>query len=318
VAGEVIEATPGHPFWVIEGEGLMTRPLPEHCPKAPGNSKVPGRWVDAGYLQIADRVLLKKGKSSEILCVATRQVKEVVYNLQVKDLHCYAVGANQILVHNNSVLQEDEPPIGKGKFRGLPLGRDWGERKGQQVTPPPPLGRNPIPSSGDASVWMGIVINQSTPPDVRKKENDALAVYYKDGSLDALQLGLTVVSFLPGPYGRAAALANTGISLARGKKELVPITLGMALAPRGGSHPNAAKINKLHSERVRNRESLNKLNEALENVRGQQPLNEMERMGHDLAKQQRMRNIKDAIEILQRRQKEIEWEIDVLLRPPPE
>jgi hypothetical protein len=32
----------------------------------------------------------------------TRPVMEKVYNFQVEDLHCYVVGARQVLVHNKS------------------------------------------------------------------------------------------------------------------------------------------------------------------------------------------------------------------------
>ena len=81
IAGETIEATPGHPFWVIEGEELLQRPMPEHCPKAPANSKVPGRWVDAGDLQIGDMVLLQKGKSAAIVEMKLRAADQKVYNI---------------------------------------------------------------------------------------------------------------------------------------------------------------------------------------------------------------------------------------------
>jgi RHS repeat-associated protein len=104
VSGEVIEATPGHPFWVIEGEGLLSRPIPEHCPKSPANSRVPGQWVDAGYLQIGDRVLLKRGRSSTITDSKRRFAEESVFNIQVAELHSYVVGESQVLVHNSSAL----------------------------------------------------------------------------------------------------------------------------------------------------------------------------------------------------------------------
>ncbi len=53
---ETIRATPGHPYWVIEGEGLDERPKGEHIQAIESDlegSPVPGRWVDAGDLRRA-------------------------------------------------------------------------------------------------------------------------------------------------------------------------------------------------------------------------------------------------------------------------
>ena len=107
VAGEFIESTKGHPFWVIEGRALPARPQPEHVPVAPQKSRVPGRWVDAGDLQIGDVLLLKEESFATISGWKTRPAKEKVFNFQVEELHCYAVGANQVLVHNNSAQLQD-------------------------------------------------------------------------------------------------------------------------------------------------------------------------------------------------------------------
>jgi intein/homing endonuclease len=119
VAGETIETTKGHPFWVIEGAGLSQRRQTEHSPHAPANARAPGRWIDAGDLQVGDVLLLKEGKPSRISELATRPACERVYNFNVEELHCYAVGAGQILVHNNSAVI-DEAPGGNG---GNPRGR---------------------------------------------------------------------------------------------------------------------------------------------------------------------------------------------------
>ncbi len=81
--------------------------MPEHCPKTPANSRVPGRWVDAGYLQVGDRVFLKKGSSAAIVDIKLRAAEQKVYNIMVEDLYSYAVGGNQTLVHNNSVFLEN-------------------------------------------------------------------------------------------------------------------------------------------------------------------------------------------------------------------
>ena len=104
IADDLIQVTPGHPFWVIEGQGLAGRPRPEHVGPLVEGSCIPGRWVDAGKLQIGDRMLLQRGKSAAIIDIARRLVREKVYNFQVAELHSYAVGKNQILVHNKTAF----------------------------------------------------------------------------------------------------------------------------------------------------------------------------------------------------------------------
>jgi hypothetical protein len=101
VAGETIEATSRHPFWVVEGEGLGARPRPDHIPETPLNAPVPGRWVDAGELRVGDVLLLKSGDQAAVTRLTVRRASLRVYNLHVEGLYCYAVGARQILVHNN-------------------------------------------------------------------------------------------------------------------------------------------------------------------------------------------------------------------------
>jgi hypothetical protein len=107
VGGETIESTQGHPFWVIEGPGLGQRRQPEHSPKVPANSKVPGRWVDAGDLSVGDVLLLKHRKTARITALTIRPANERVYNFNVEELHCYAIGAAEALVHNNSAVIDD-------------------------------------------------------------------------------------------------------------------------------------------------------------------------------------------------------------------
>ncbi|HEY1603621.1 MAG TPA: polymorphic toxin-type HINT domain-containing protein, partial [Pirellulales bacterium] len=102
VNGEEITATDLHPFWVIEGEALESRPRPDHIEEAPANAKVPGRWVDAKDLCLGDTLLLKDGRRLPVTALHVASASRMVYNLQVEDLHCYAVGTSETLVHNNS------------------------------------------------------------------------------------------------------------------------------------------------------------------------------------------------------------------------
>jgi hypothetical protein len=103
VADETIRSTMGHPFWVIEGDGLCDRPKPEHIVGIENpNATVPGRWVDSHDLRIGDVLLLKDQKPARITAVNLRPWSGQVYNFAVDDLHCYAVGENAVLVHNVS------------------------------------------------------------------------------------------------------------------------------------------------------------------------------------------------------------------------
>jgi hypothetical protein len=106
--GETIEATGGHPFWVISGEDLDRRPVPEHCPAEVPNAAIPGRWVNAIDLRVGDILFTRDGRRVPVTNVSARHVTTKVYNLQVEGLHNYAVGYSGILVHNSSGVPQ--PP----------------------------------------------------------------------------------------------------------------------------------------------------------------------------------------------------------------
>src|SRR5262249_16804891 len=97
---EVIEATSNHPFWVVEGDGLEQRERAEHVPNVSPDSRTPGRWVDAANVRVGDILLLKSGRRALVSQLTLRWVRQKVYNIQVEEVHCYAVGARQVLVHN--------------------------------------------------------------------------------------------------------------------------------------------------------------------------------------------------------------------------
>jgi RHS repeat-associated protein len=110
VAGEVIEATYKHPVWVARGAGLDDRPRLDHLPDVPAGATVAGRWVDAGDLRAGDVVLLRDGLVT-VEAVRVDPFVGRVYNFEVDDLHCYAVGQAGVLVHNNN---GPEPPLTGG------------------------------------------------------------------------------------------------------------------------------------------------------------------------------------------------------------
>jgi len=84
---------------------------------------------------------------------------------------------------------------------------------------------------------------------------------------------------------------------------------------KGTPHPNAAQIIKLHAERVRNQINIEKLQQALDNIRDQQPTNAVDALGHDAFQQARIQNIMDNIAELRARNLEIDGLIDRLLGP---
>ena len=104
VAGETIQATMLHPFWVNEGRDLPERPFRSHLGRAAGG--ITGHWslVDATDLRAGDKVLTRDGREGTVESVRHVPADTVVYNFAVDELQCYAVGNQGILVHNSNGL----------------------------------------------------------------------------------------------------------------------------------------------------------------------------------------------------------------------
>jgi Pretoxin HINT domain len=97
--GEELTGTDGHPFWVIEGTDLASRPGGDQGNDEP-LGPTPGRWVAMAALRAGDVVLAREGRVGRIIDIATRDQTAPVYNLEVAGLHSYAVGQAGVLVHN--------------------------------------------------------------------------------------------------------------------------------------------------------------------------------------------------------------------------
>jgi hypothetical protein len=110
LGGETIESTALHPYWVVRGEGLAVRPCRKDLPAVPGGATTPGRWLDAADLRVGDELLLLDGRVAAVEAWRRSPFEEVVYNCQVGELHCYAVGQNSVLVHNTSAPENPENP----------------------------------------------------------------------------------------------------------------------------------------------------------------------------------------------------------------
>ena len=97
-AGEEIQTTLGHPFYVA-GKG----------------------WVKAGELKSGDVLKLYDGKEAEIGSVYIKDSKPVLtYNFEVEDSHTYYVTQSEILCHNSCYKTID--PVRFEKANGLKPG----------------------------------------------------------------------------------------------------------------------------------------------------------------------------------------------------
>ncbi|ACY13868.1 RHS repeat-associated core domain-containing protein [Haliangium ochraceum] len=100
--GDVVEATAGHPFWVIAGEALAARPIARDAGEDALVSGDGGaRWVAARDLRVGDAVLLVGGERAEVSSVASSSAVIRVYNLAIAEHATYAVGELGALVHND-------------------------------------------------------------------------------------------------------------------------------------------------------------------------------------------------------------------------
>ena len=88
---------------------------------------VPGRWVDAGDLRVGDLLVSRSGGQSTVESVDTAHTPTTVYHIYVEDLHNYAVGDGEWLVHNGHRTRE---PNGQ-------YANELGTRKGGLYRPGP-------------------------------------------------------------------------------------------------------------------------------------------------------------------------------------
>ena len=117
---DVVTATAYHPFWVVQGEDLYRRPALRHVGiEEDRNGTMRGRWVNSHDACEGDLVVIRTGCTAKVRSVGTRDVSLTVCYFTVGDLHTFAVGDAQILVHNVSGSTPAPDPA------NLP----WGGRK---------------------------------------------------------------------------------------------------------------------------------------------------------------------------------------------
>jgi len=118
-----IQATGNHPFYVLRGERLASRPIPQDVPQEEQGTTEPGRWVEARDLKEGDMLKDKSGEGLIITSLASRQEKTEVYNLDVESYHNYSVQQKGILVHNKGGI-EAKPVLFRADHPFLFLIRD--------------------------------------------------------------------------------------------------------------------------------------------------------------------------------------------------
>jgi RHS repeat-associated protein len=137
-SGETVEATYRHPFWVLRGEALETRPRLEHLQEPPAGCTTPGRWVDAGDLRVGDELLLRSGQVSVVERLTVAAFEGPVYNFDVEDIHCFAVGREGALVHNSNGPERAIQPVFDPRLNGGRGG--WRDPVSGQITRAPAQG----------------------------------------------------------------------------------------------------------------------------------------------------------------------------------
>lgn len=100
VGDAMIETTGNHPFWVVSGEFLSSRPPSKDVSPEEVDVNEFGRWVEARNLKIGDELLLWNNETAKISLLSERQADLWVYNLNVSGNHTYAVSQLGVLVHN--------------------------------------------------------------------------------------------------------------------------------------------------------------------------------------------------------------------------
>lgn len=111
-----IETTSGHPFWVTSGVDLESRPSAYQLESAENEGEsISGRWLNASELEIGDTLFSKAGLHVTLLEIHSRHEDGFpVSNLSILYNPNFAVGSDQVLVHNTKALKPDSCSVSGG------------------------------------------------------------------------------------------------------------------------------------------------------------------------------------------------------------
>jgi hypothetical protein len=107
---------------VLRGKELENRPLCDCLPVCDQKITPNGRWVYARDLRIDDVVRSHSFGTQKISALELSMTETLMYNFLVDDLHNYAVGENEILVHNTNSPPKSERPQRTGAGKSDPHG----------------------------------------------------------------------------------------------------------------------------------------------------------------------------------------------------
>jgi hypothetical protein len=116
-----IQATGNHPFYVVRGDRLTSRPVPQDIPEQDQGMVGPGRWVEARDLRKGDELWCKNGENRIITSISNGDERTKVYHLEIEGNHNFAVHETGILVHNKS--KKSEAPVSTSTGKGGSLAR---------------------------------------------------------------------------------------------------------------------------------------------------------------------------------------------------
>lgn len=106
-----IKATGNHPFFVLQGEHLASRPLPQEIQKEEQSATGNGRWVEARDVKLGDVLRSKNSGNLTVTGLSSEQVVTEVYHLEIEEYHNYAIHRSGVLVHNGSKKSAPPEPI---------------------------------------------------------------------------------------------------------------------------------------------------------------------------------------------------------------
>lgn len=109
-AGEIsVDATGNHPFFVISGDNLPSRPVPRDI-QGEVTDLGSARWVEARDLRPGDLLKTCHADQVRIISVSSRRQATKVFNLEVERCNTYAVGRYGTLVHNKGRSESEGQP----------------------------------------------------------------------------------------------------------------------------------------------------------------------------------------------------------------
>lgn len=114
IGNDSIQSTGNQPFFVLRGDQLASRSLPEDVPIEEQKEIKVGRWVEAHDLKVGDLLHNKNGESLVTTELSIKHEKTQVYWLEIERYHNCAVHRLGILAHNQKrslpiVFRVDHP-----------------------------------------------------------------------------------------------------------------------------------------------------------------------------------------------------------------